>query len=281
MSHFSVLVIGEAPREQLQAFHQFECTGEDDRFVRDVDETADVQKDIVEMGLEKALDWHGLKERTVTSEAEVDRSGPHKYGYAILRDGALIRAVRRTNPDKKWDWHVLGGRWKGMLLLKDGRSVDQAECRHIDFRGLRDRAEQKAIEQYRAGKAALGDAPEPRTWEALREDHPDDIDAARKAFASQPAYERARHVKELLWPAADGDLHEYYWPESRWIDRARRNALVTFAVLQDGKWYERGRMGWWGVVHDEKGEDEWVNQFNSLFETLPPETLVSVFDCHI
>jgi len=39
MSHFSVMVIGDNVDEQLAPFHEFECTGEDDQYVQEIDET--------------------------------------------------------------------------------------------------------------------------------------------------------------------------------------------------------------------------------------------------
>lgn len=39
MSHFPVLVIGEEPVKLLQPYHEFECTGFDDEYVQDLDET--------------------------------------------------------------------------------------------------------------------------------------------------------------------------------------------------------------------------------------------------
>lgn len=43
MSHFSVLVIGENVTEQLQPYHEFECTGTDDKYVQDVDVTEEAR----------------------------------------------------------------------------------------------------------------------------------------------------------------------------------------------------------------------------------------------
>lgn len=39
MSHFSVLVIGDDVEAQLQPFHEFECTGTEDQYVKDIDVT--------------------------------------------------------------------------------------------------------------------------------------------------------------------------------------------------------------------------------------------------
>lgn len=41
MSHFSVLVIGPNVEQQLAPYHEFECTGIDDQYVQEIDETED------------------------------------------------------------------------------------------------------------------------------------------------------------------------------------------------------------------------------------------------
>ena len=48
MSHFRVLVVVDEPTEEaitkeLAPFHEFECTGCDDEYVKDVDVTADTR----------------------------------------------------------------------------------------------------------------------------------------------------------------------------------------------------------------------------------------------
>jgi len=64
---------------------------------------------------------------------------------------------------------------------------------------------------------------------------------------------------------------------SEWIDAAP--ALSAFAVVKDGEWYERGDMGWFGCVSDEK--PDWANQFDNLFTSLQPNQWITFVDCHI
>ena len=37
------------------------------------------------------------------------------------------------NPNAKWDWYEIGGRWSNMLLTKDGIKVDYAKLKYIDW----------------------------------------------------------------------------------------------------------------------------------------------------
>ena len=56
---------------------------------------------------------------------------------------------------------------------------------------------------------------------------------------------------------------------------------TTFAILKDGRWYERGKMGWWACVADEKDPVKWDAEFWKLIDQTSDDTLLSVVDCHI
>jgi hypothetical protein len=52
-------------------------------------------------------------------------------------------------------------------------------------------------------------------------------------------------------------------------------------VIKDGKWYQRGEMGWWACVANEKESDVWAEEFGKLMESLSDDTLMTLVDCHI
>ena len=126
MSHFTVLVIGPDHERQLAPYHEFECTGEDDEFVQDVDVTEETREsweeqkqrdgNTVRNFAEFASDWQGAT--IALGKSAIDLSGEHKYGYTLVEDGEVVEVVRRTNPNKKWDWYVVGGRWQGFFRVK-------------------------------------------------------------------------------------------------------------------------------------------------------------------
>lgn len=55
----------------------------------------------------------------------------------------------------------------------------------------------------------------------------------------------------------------------------------TFAVLTpDGEWHEKGSMGWWGIVTNEK--DGWKDSYKKAFlDNANPEWTLTIVDCHI
>ena len=56
---------------------------------------------------------------------------------------------------------------------------------------------------------------------------------------------------------------------------------VTFCVIIDGVWYERGKMGWWACVSDEKENNDWNEEFMNLIKALPEKSIVANYDFHI
>jgi hypothetical protein len=52
-------------------------------------------------------------------------------------------------------------------------------------------------------------------------------------------------------------------------------------VVKDGQWYERGKMGWFGMSSGDMDEDQWRAQVLELVEGLPDDTLLTMVDAHI
>lgn len=280
MSHFACIVIGDNVAQQLQPYHEYECTGTRDEYVQDVDITADVQETIAEKGLEDGLSWHGLESHLVDSD---EGGAAHPYGYAIVRDGVLVKAVDRTNPNKKWDWWVVGGRYSGAFLLKDGRKVDECAFGDVDFKGMRAEAEQEERQRYHAFHAVVGDAPRPESFDEVAKRHPDDIPAARKEYWAQPAMARLQEAQR----AGDSRWLFMSEPEKMWdpleqqLDLARRKATAAFALVKDGQWHERASMHWFGLTSGDMPWDEWLRFIDQTLEALPPDTRLTMVDCHI
>ena len=304
MSHFAVLVIGDDIEKQLQPYHEYECTGINDEYVIDVDITDKVLATMAEPSNDEdeegssaakpdplgwALDWHGLDRAKIVSRLEdVDRDGRHKYGFALVEDGKLIKAVDRTNPNKKWDWWVEGGRWSGYLKLKQGVDAitpckskpgyaDSCRWGDVDIEGMR--------EETRAEANALFDA-----WEAVHTKHPrieawpdvlarmGDVEAARAFYNSQPCVLAAQKARV---GGVFGDVSKFGYDRDAYVQKAVSGAITTFAVVQNGDWRERGRRGWFACVTNEKDPAEWDREFAKLLDALDPDTRVTVVDCHI
>ena len=104
-------------------------------------------------------------------------------------------------------------------------------------------------------------------------------DKTQKAYLYYPDHPRLYDREELEYLKklkAEG-----YCDQARVKDISNLSEISCFAVVKDGKWYELGKMGWWGVVTERKEPDEWEAELEKLLENLPPDTLLTMFDCHI
>lgn len=315
MSHFAVLVIGDDVEGQLAPYHEFECTGQDDQYVQNLDRTEEARQEFEsrdrdgESFAQFVEEWYGIS-HPIGPHEEPDLSGPHKYGWVRVNDaGEVLEVINRTNPNKRWDWWVVGGRWTGFFRLREEaegvlgrpgtfeqiapaherlalatkrreeRRADQARKGDVDFDAIRDEAAERAAETYdRVHAVIAGRAIRP--WEEVREAYPGDLEAARKAYREQPAIRDLNADGDLMWEIFEG-VERFLVSREAFLQRARIAAVQTFAVVKDGQWYERGRMGWFACVHDEKDPHAWDREFAALIDGLPDDTLLTVVDCHI
>lgn len=156
------------------------------------------------------------------------------------------------NPDSKWDWWEVGGRFNGNIKLRNENDmyVNSAKIEDIDF----------SIDEneYNSHK---------RWYEVVVE-------------GSEPQNER-----EKKWYTIYST--DYYKDKySSADDFARRNSkFTTFAVVTpDGVWHEKGRMGWWGISNETGDESrDWdANYYDRFIAPYDPKgTYITIVDCHI
>lgn len=318
MSHFAVMIVtdeeptAEVLTKLMQPYHEFECTGENDQYIQEIDETEEFrkewesQKGDYKTEAEFAKEWYG---RESIREGETpDMSGQQKFGYVVVNsDGKVLRSINRTNPNAKWDYWRVGGRYRARLQVKQGVSsavetepswewtfhsdkereipegFDQAKVADLDL----DRMKEKAVEQHR--KRVDDDLKESGLTFSNYEKAIKEKKVGHAEWMKLPE-PRPRGTQHYEWLAENGytlaaktsrlwDLPELAEGQSlqEWIDAAP--ALSSFAVLKDGKWYQRGEMGWWGCVSDEN--DDWDSEFGKLVESLRDDQWLSFLDCHI
>jgi hypothetical protein len=278
MSHFTVMVIGDNPEKQLAPFHEYECTGIEDEYVIFVE--AEESKDKLTAEYETYKDDYDSFDEFISDY----------YGYS-KNDAGIIG--NKTNPNSKWDWYKLGGRWTGFLKQIDASNgmvgspgimtpqpsvghCDQCLKKNIDVDGMRSQAVGKASERYDLALNIIN-GEEFESWESARE-RIDNIDDARDFYNSQPVVERFKRDDNFGYFTSPS---EFLTPKDNYLNIASDNAIVTFAFIKDSKWVEKGEMGWFGCVSDAKDESEWIRQLNKEFDALPEDTLISIYDCHI
>ena len=164
----------------------------------------------------------------------------------------------KHNPNAKWDWYQVGGRWAGFFKVKDGVKGTVGKA------GVFDNAPKFDSDVVRKGDI---------DWDNMR------------ATLQKEASERWDKYEEALKNGTlkDGDA---YWTYGVEKDQTKEEYLMeanvsTFAIVKDGKWYQKGEMGWWGMASNEKKADVWVEEWNKLIDALPDDTMLTVLDCHI
>ena len=57
---------------------------------------------------------------------------------------------------------------------------------------------------------------------------------------------------------------------------------VPYAIVTpDGKWHEKGRMGWFGAGSDEKEDEEWETEARKLIAQYKEGHTAVMVDCHV
>lgn len=150
------------------------------------------------------------------------------------------------NPNAKWDWYEVGGRCSGILRLKDGARSDSARVGDCDFT---------------PDEAARAEAMD--FWDRVVEEK---YDGGDKPFTIRKP----------------GFYVERYGTKERFAE-----CLAAFstwaAVTPDGKWHEKGKMGWFACSYEthEKAAD-WELRFKERFiDAADPDWRVTIVDCHI
>lgn len=152
MSHFLGLCFGENWESDVELYNEYNDV---DPYVvyykEDAIKSAQLQheddyKRAIEMLKKDNLDPNSLALYTA-----IETKGPtlteeqawyavQDWGYEIDEDGNLIS---RYNPDSRWDWFSVGGRWSGFLLLKakdaagEPIQTNEASVGEIDWEAMK------------------------------------------------------------------------------------------------------------------------------------------------
>ena len=120
------------------------------------------------------------------------------------------------------------------------------------------------------------------SWSDMRAKHGNsNYEKAREEYHNQASLQILKTTKDddvrHIWDHDDilGKTRAEY------VQEARDASGCTFAIVKDGKWFQRGEMGWWGSVSEEKDKDTWYKEFATLLDGLPDNTPLTVVDCHI
>lgn len=244
-----------------------------------------------------------------------------EYGtrFAIIGDNGEVETVISYQHEGKWDWYVLGGRWKDFFKIKPDQVLSVAPTQQqstqqlyeqtllavLDKRfNIKDRDDTKNkpgyadtalkyqidFEAMRADERQKG----METWDKFQElvgGQPfrtyDEIltlysgshEAARAAQEADPV-DRLIRKSDFIWYDTD-ELKHFRLSREEYGNLCARRAGAPYAMIVDGKWYAKGEMGWFGVSHNETDNQQWYRFVSETIDKLPDDTRLSLYDCHV
>jgi hypothetical protein len=158
-------------------------------------------------------------------------------------DGNIISTY---NPESKWDWYQIGGRWHGMLATKsetdmyEYEGTDIARFKNINFE--------------------------------LTKYFKNDFESKEDLFRR---YRKDKDIKNYI-DSEYGSLEKY-------IEEIEKPEALTYAMLIDGEWIEPGKVGWFGTSNagDESRSiyNEKIIQY--LESKKDSDDWLIIVDCHI
>jgi len=170
--------------------------------------------------------------------------------YGAIKDYETEKYGYWENPNSKWDWYVIGGRWKNSIKTIDGDNVDSCLVENIIITD---------DEKYKN---------KIRFWELIVEDdepkNKEEEDVKKYNFYSPKYYTELYDSKE--------DFAE------------RESKFFTYAfITENNTWNEPGEMGWFGMSDLTKdSKKDYEKLFAKYLEYAKDKGLyITVVDCHI
>ena len=152
------------------------------------------------------------------------------------------------NPNAKWDWWEIGGRWKGFLNTKDGKQVNYAQIKDINF------SSPPTQEQISNRK---------RIWEI----------AVEGAEMSEDEFYGIIYSKEYYV--------DRWGTKEKYVEELGK--LIPWAYISpDREWNDIGNMGWWGFSDETKeSRENFIKKWEKAISEIPEDYYAVVVDCHI
>lgn len=336
MSHFDLLVIGQDLIDvgnidkMLAPYHEFETTGIE-QYIQEIDITDSTLEDyqkflnrkLVDEDYNKDHNYSTLKEYienyemiNVIQQQEMsclDISNEHKFRYAIFNGDELVKVIRRTNPNRKWDCYSVGGRWSNSLKCKEAarmmgmaftdsanafeeNAADIVRIDYIDFHKMKENAKAERRELWKQVIYDFFESEHPFIFNKLNElrySCLQELKSLQEHWRKQNNQWRKERSNNFADWVSDNVKHPFCFYEffSRvksstdyenikdWIDAAL--PIMPFALLDESGWHGRAEMYWFGLISSEKTEKEWAETVQERIRRARSDDWFAVIDCHI
>lgn len=295
MSHFAVIVIGDNIESQLEKFDE---NLETPRYVKFTKEQliaegrkeiedyknglyseylADPEKYTSECQNEAHINYitNEFPKKLEWTDEQVYQDQVENYEPEDIGKNGEVYSTR--NPNSKWDWYEIGGRYAARLILKEG--VTKETEPNFSW-GWDVKAKSEALSENRVDSAKVGDLD----WSKMHLCEETYNKAIRfwemKVEGAEPITDKEKEELEWDW-YRDGYYEDRYGDKETYAKCV--SSFTAWAVVKDGEWYEKGQMGWFGSsdeTHDEAVDWD-MNMYDRFIKDLDPETVITFVDCHI
>lgn len=247
MTHYTVLIIGNDIEEKLEPY--------DEKLA--VTPYIDEHKATV-IATKRRLEMNKNYFEKVTPMSYLEFC-KYWYGdYELDKHGNILTTY---NPNSKWDWYRIGGRWQGMLKLKYS-NIGIGVPKIVSLLPKDHKYRKKYVDQAYFGYI---------DWQAMKKERVRNRhNEWNECLAGKD--------RNSFW--ANHLLYEYGTMEN-YINSA--NHLTYAVITEDGQWHAPGEMGWFGCSSESHEESQkWNDKYwDTFLANLSPDTLITIVDCHI
>ena len=295
MSHFAVLVIGDDIEGQLAKFDE---TLDTPRYVKYTKEQliakgrediknyekgyyaqylADPEKYESECGKSSHINYikNEFPLKLQWTDEQIYQDEIKYYDSEDIGENGEVYST--YNPNSKWDWYEIGGRYAGRLILKEG--VEKNSDPNFSY-GWDVKSRMEVLAEPRVDSAKVKDID----WSKMHRTEEKYNAAIRfwemKVEGAEPQTEEEKEQLKWDW-YRDGYYQERYGDKETYAKCM--SSFTAWAVVKNGEWFEKGEMGWFGAsseTHDEAIDWE-MNVYDRFIKDLDPETVITFVDCHI
>jgi hypothetical protein len=183
------------------------------------------------------------------------------------------------NPLRKWDWYQIGGRWEGLLLLRDGSTANAARAGDVDWKAMGKKREDNATDDWDNFVSWIERVVPMAEYVEMDHEGKRDVwgkigEIERDGWAGMDKATRESNTRARFFSPGDAKTREEY------IKASVGDRGLTWAFIDlNGEWMERASMGWFGMHSDE--DKTYGLGFWEFVEGLAPEQNLFVLDCHI
>lgn len=188
------------------------------------------------------------------------------------------------NPNAKWDWWQIGGRFAGNFLVKE----ELEDCIiNYDRKNVEDDSVPKGYKYVDAArkKDICWDLMKQLAVKEIEEDYQGYVEM----FTSNDVTELGPGFKIVEEGIAGFSNMIYLKGETLDEFKARKGAVNMdqymvgsyAAIDRNGDWFGSGDMGWFGISHNDKEAHVWNAELQNLMNEAQDDDFIVVVDCHI